>query len=115
MLASGSSRAWAAHRTRHRDAEFSARGEVGRDELLRGLRERVEEAAAALGAVTAERLGDRINPQHYEVTVLEAIYHVVEHFSHHTGQIIYATKLLNQQDLGFYKHLNAHDHREQTP
>ncbi len=43
---------------------------------------------------------------HYEVTVLEAVYHVVEHFSMHTGQIIFATKLLTGSDLGFYKHLS---------
>ena len=37
--------------------------------------------------------------------MLEAIYHVVEHFSMHTGQIIFATKLLTGTDLGFYAHL----------
>ena len=101
--------------TRHRDTEFAARGEVSRDELLRALRERVQEAAAVIGSVPAERLCERIYPQQYEVTVLEALYHVVEHFSHHTGQIIYATKLLTAEDLGFYKHLSAPVHREQTP
>jgi hypothetical protein len=39
--------------------------------------------------------------------VLEAIYHVVEHFSMHTGQIIFATKLLTTDDLGFYRHLDS--------
>jgi hypothetical protein len=39
------------------------------------------------------------------VSVLEAIYHVVEHFSLHTGQIIFATKLLTGSDMGFYPHL----------
>ena len=101
--------------TRHRDAEFAARGKVGREELLRLLRERLEETGAVIGTVSAERLSERITPQQYEVTVLEAIYHVVEHFSHHTGQIIYATKLITQRDLGFYKHLSAPVHREQTP
>ena len=38
--------------------------------------------------------------------MMEAIYHVVEHFSQHTGQIIFATKLLTGQDLGYYRHLN---------
>ena len=100
---------------RHRDSEFAARSEAGRDELLRRLRDRLEEAATVIDAVSAERLSDRIKPQQYEVSVLEAIYHVVEHFSHHTGQIIYATKLLTNQDLGFYKHLSATVHRERTP
>ena len=101
--------------TRHRDSEFAARGEAGRDELLRRLRARVEESAAVIQAVPEERLATRIKPQQYEVSVLEAIYHVVEHFSHHTGQIIYVTKLLTNQDLGFYKHLSSPVHREQTP
>ena len=101
--------------TRQRDSEFAARSAAGRDELLRRLRECVEEAAAVVEALSAERLSGRIKPQQYEVSVLEAIYHVVEHFSHHTGQIIYATKLLTLQDLGFYKHLSAATHREQTP
>nr|MBX2821709.1 DUF1572 domain-containing protein [Rhodothermaceae bacterium] len=37
-----------------------------------------------------------------EVTVMGAIYHAVEHFSTHTGQIIYITKLMKGQDMVFY-------------
>jgi hypothetical protein len=48
--------------------------------------------------------------------VLEAIYAVVEHFSGHTGQIIYATKLLTGEDLGYHRYLNTTAaHTEQTP
>ena len=36
------------------------------------------------------------------VSVLEAIFHVVEHFSMHTGQIILLTKLRTGRDLTFY-------------
>jgi hypothetical protein len=50
------------------------------------------------------------------MTALEAIYHVVEHFSQHTGQIIYATKLLTGTDTGFYAHLyTPGGHEEKTP
>ena len=42
----------------------------------------------------AERLTERIVVQGYDITVLEAVYHVVEHFAGHAGQIIFATKLL---------------------
>ena len=49
--------------------------------------------------------------QKYDVTVLEAVYHVVEHFSMHTGQILFATKLLTGQDLGYYGHLSAPGHK----
>jgi len=30
----------------------------------------------------------------------------VEHFSMHTGQIIYATKAVTGEDLGYYRHLS---------
>ena len=35
--------------------------------------------------------------------MLEAIYHVVEHFGMHTGQILYIAKLRTGKDLEFYK------------
>jgi uncharacterized damage-inducible protein DinB len=37
-----------------------------------------------------------------EATALEAIFHVTEHFSMHTGQIILLTKMLAHTDLVFY-------------
>jgi hypothetical protein len=41
---------------------------------------------------------------------------VVEHFSLHTGQIIFATKMLTGSDLGFYSHLRSSAaHGEKTP
>jgi hypothetical protein len=43
------------------------------------------------------------------------VYHVVEHFSMHTGQILFATKLLTGSDLGFYQHLTAATHDRKTP
>jgi uncharacterized damage-inducible protein DinB len=102
--------------TRERDGEFSARGDISIPELKQRLRGIVTEAAAVIGAVTPERLAERVVIQKYEVSVLEAIYHVVEHFSLHTGQIIFATKLLTASDMGFYAHLRANAaHGEKTP
>ena len=40
--------------------------------------------------------------QGLEVTALAAVFHVVEHFSMHTGQIILLTKQLTGGDLAFY-------------
>ena len=60
---------------------------------------RVAEAIGIIREVPAARLTERILPQGYDVTVLEAIAHVVEHFSHHTGQIILLTKMLTGDDL----------------
>jgi uncharacterized damage-inducible protein DinB len=101
---------------RERDREFSARGGVPVKELALRLRETVDEAIAVLSSVTAYRLAERIAVQKYDVTVLEAIFHVTEHFSMHTGQIIFATKMLTGEDLGFYRHLESRAaHGESTP
>ena len=100
--------------TRERDGEFSARGGNSIPELKERLRGIVTEAAAVIGAVTPERLAERVVIQKYEVPVLEAIYHVVEHFSLHTGQVIFATKLLTGSDMGLYPHLRP-GAAEKTP
>ena len=101
---------------RDRDAEFSAQGGVSVSDLSQRLRATVEEAVAVVTAVPAERLMERMVVQKYDVTVLEAIYHVVEHFSEHTGQIIFATKMLTGSDLGFHRHLRTTAaHGQTTP
>jgi len=53
--------------------------------------------------------------QYYRVSGVEAVYHVVEHFAEHTGQIIFATKMLTGGDLGFYRHLSNPAQRELVP
>jgi len=93
---------------RQRDGEFAARGGTSKQQLLERLRTTVEEAVSVIRALPAERLTERRVIQGYEGSVLEAIYHVVEHFSMHTGQIIFATKMLTSADLGFYRHLQSH-------
>jgi uncharacterized damage-inducible protein DinB len=100
---------------RVRDQEFSARGGVETAELKQRLRSTVDSAAALIRSLPPARLSERLTIQAYDVTVLEAILHVVEHFSGHTGQIIFATKFLTGQDLGFYAHLKAKLHHETTP
>jgi hypothetical protein len=41
------------------------------------------------------------------VTGLHAVFHVVEHFGMHYGQIVYITKMLRNTNLGFYRELDA--------
>jgi uncharacterized damage-inducible protein DinB len=90
---------------RDRDSEFNA---VAGENMMERLRATVEQAVAVLRELPHAKLSERKTIQkHYEVTVLEAIYHVVEHFSMHTGQIIFATKLLTGEDLGFYGYLKS--------
>ncbi len=92
---------------RNRPAEFAARSGVSKAELRQRLHDTVAEAVAAIRSLPEERLAERHTLQGYEVSIMEAIYHVVEHFSMHTGQIIFATKLLTSADLGFYRHLDS--------
>jgi uncharacterized damage-inducible protein DinB len=90
---------------RDRDSEFDA---IAGENTMERLRSTVEEAVALIAALPHSKLGERKTIQkHYDTTVLEAIYHVVEHFSMHTGQIIFATKLLTGEDLGFYGYLKS--------
>ena len=87
---------------RDRDAEFSQRDIISRDDLLARLRQTLAEADAALAALDPDRLLERFKIQGLEVTALYAMLHVVEHFSMHTGQIIMMSKALGQTDLRFY-------------
>ena len=92
---------------RDRDAEFAARGGVQPAELAAKLKATVNEAADVIRKLPIERLNEQKTFQKvYNTTLMEAIYHVVEHFAQHTGQIIFATKLLTREDLGYYKHLS---------
>ena len=101
---------------RERDREFAARGETDVAALSALLTERVCDAAVVLRALPESRLLERVTIQGYQMTVLEAIYHVVEHFSHHTGQVLFATKQMTAEDLGFYRHLSRPEgHAEKTP
>jgi uncharacterized damage-inducible protein DinB len=101
--------------TRDRDSEFNALSGPAKAELLAALRAAVDEACKVIEPLTPERLAAIIHVQKYDITVLEAIYHVVEHFGQHTGQIVFATKLLTGEELGFYTHLKRPLHAEKTP
>ena len=87
---------------RHRDAEFEQREQIPVAELLALLRSTLAEVETVLRAVHPKSLLEQRKIQGHEVNVLEAVLHVTEHFSMHTGQIILLTKLLTATDLRFY-------------
>ena len=99
---------------RERDAEFAASGGAGVGALRERIGATVREASAVIAGVPPARLSEILRIQGYEVTVLEAIYHVVEHFAQHTGQIVFATKAATGEDLGYYAHLSKAGHRRRT-
>ena len=77
---------------RNRQQEFDERRSISAAELRSRLRDVVQRADDVMGAVGSDELLSRRQIQGYDVTVLEAIYHVVEHFGMHTGQIIMLSK-----------------------
>jgi uncharacterized damage-inducible protein DinB len=87
---------------RTRDREFAERRRVPREELLRALRTAVSEAGEALARLDPEALLETRRVQGLEVNLLAAVFHAVEHFSMHTGQVILLTKMLADEDLAFY-------------
>jgi uncharacterized damage-inducible protein DinB len=88
---------------RRRQEEFDAGGGLSGDELLAHLEEALEEVDRALSGLSETKLGARRVIQGMDVSVLDALYHVVEHFSNHTGQIIYISKLRAGKDMGFWE------------
>lgn len=89
---------------RARQQEFDERSHIPADELMRRLKAVLLKADAVMAGLSQEDLLERRSIQRYEnITVLEAIYHVVEHFGMHTGQIIVFTKARAAADLRLWE------------
>jgi uncharacterized damage-inducible protein DinB len=88
---------------RHREGEFSATGGLSRAQALTRLEDVLAEVDAVLARLEPGALAERRTIQGNDVTVLEAVYHVVEHFSMHVGQILYIVKLRTGTDLRFWR------------
>ncbi|HYV12065.1 MAG TPA: DinB family protein [Pyrinomonadaceae bacterium] len=88
---------------RNRDAEFEQRDVIARDELVTLLRSTLSDVHATLQSVDPSTLLEYRKIQGNDVDILEAIFHVTEHFSMHAGQIFLLTKLLTATDLRFYE------------
>jgi uncharacterized damage-inducible protein DinB len=91
---------------RNRPAEFSQREPIPASALLQVLDTTLQEASAVLSRLTEADLTSTFRIQGYTVTGLHAVYQVVEHFGMHHGQILYMTKLVRGEDLGFYRELD---------
>jgi uncharacterized damage-inducible protein DinB len=105
---SGNARQWivcglgGASDKRERQKEFDQRSIIARIQLLDLLRTTVKDLDEVLAGFDPARLLNKYPIQGTEATALQAIFHVTEHFSMHTGQIILLTKMLANVDLLFY-------------
>ena len=86
---------------RDRNAEFSERGPIPRQELVGNLLDAVQEVDQVLATLESSRLLERLKVQKYDVSILQAVYHVVEHFGYHLGQILYLYKMRTGTDPRF--------------
>jgi uncharacterized damage-inducible protein DinB len=91
---------------RDRPAEFSERQRIPASVLLEKLDATLREASEVLARLTEADLLATFHIQGYTDTGLGVIYHVVEHFGMHYGQIVFITKLVRGENLGFYRELD---------
>jgi hypothetical protein len=92
--------------TRDRPGEFSERQLIPAAALLEKLGATMSDAADILARLTEADLLATLHIQGYTVTGLGAVYQVVEHFGMHYGQILFITKLVRGENLGFHRELD---------
>ncbi len=86
---------------RMRQREFDERSIIPRGELSTILKKTLADVDDVLGKLAADEILNEHQIQGYNVSALQAVFHVTEHFSMHTGQIILLTKQLTGKDLDF--------------
>ena len=93
---------------RDRQSEFDQRAAIAVAVLIDRLEQTISDVDRVLASLTPADLHTRRTIQANDVTVLEAIYHVVEHFSMHTGQIILLAKADQADRVRFYDMVDGH-------
>jgi hypothetical protein len=92
--------------TRDRPGEFAERQKIAPAALLERLGATMHDASVVLSRLTEADLLRTFDIQGYTVSGVQAVYQVVEHYGMHYGQILYMTKLVRGEDLGFYRELD---------
>lgn len=93
---------------RDRQSEFDQRAPIAVTALIDRLEQTISDVDRVLASLSATDLHTRRTIQASDVTVLEAVYHVVEHFSMHTGQIILLAKADQADRVRFYDMVDGH-------
>jgi len=87
---------------RDRDKEFSIELGTNKEILSKEFYQIIGRAKEVINNVSSENLQKDHKVQGFTLTGIGIIMHVVEHLSYHTGQIVFWTKILKGQSLGFY-------------
>ncbi len=88
---------------RDRQSEFDERGSIPKQELVLKLTSTMALIRPVITDIPVDQLLQKRPVQTFEETGLTILIHVTEHFSYHTGQIAYISKLLLARPLGFYE------------
>jgi len=88
--------------SRQRSVEFSTQYGASAQELLTMLWKTMDEVHQVLDRLHVKDLLEVRPVQCYELDGVSILIHVTEHFSYHTGQIVFYTKALQDMDMGFY-------------
>jgi len=86
--------------TRERAREFDTVEGIDRPALISRLEDTVRDVDTQMSELDRQLIADasdaalqrQCRPQGFDQTVLDAVFHVVEHFSYHTGQIVLLAK-----------------------
>ena len=87
---------------RQRPEEFAERGPISKDELMGKLSSILQQVDDTLAKFDPTDLSEPRTVQGFDETCLTIIFHAVEHFAQHLGQIVYITKMRKNIDLKFF-------------
>ena len=87
---------------RERDEEFSAKGGHNKVQLQNKLVSTIGEAVDLIRNTDHSKLLKVHSVQGFTMSGIGIIVHITEHYSYHTGQVIFWTKMLTGNDAGFY-------------
>ena len=91
---------------RERSKEFLAESAVPSKELLHRLEALKGDVLQVIESLNETKLTKIYEVQGFSESGMSIVIHVIEHFSYHVGQIALYTKLLVDEDLGFYAGLD---------
>lgn len=87
---------------RDRKSEFLSDRNKTKIELMDLLQSTTKQSCEVILNLKKEDLLNKKNVQGFSLSGVGNIIHAVEHYSYHTGQIVYLTKMLLDIDLQFY-------------
>lgn len=89
---------------RNRSTEFDNDTKLSKETLLDELTDTIKQSISIIENISDADLVTPVNIQGFNTSKLAAVYHVVEHFSWHCGQVTWISKMLlgEEHHIAFY-------------